>query len=224
MAKRDGFTLVELLVVIAIIGVLAAISVPVFTKVKEAGKRTSCLSNVRQLTLGVTMYCNDSDDVLPPTAYPTNSPIWIDLVEPYINNATVRVCPDDQADSASYGLNAMLFTDLFEPNLPPQPTMTNMEQIARPAETLMVSEMGAADDLVTPLPGTLKVIVPDDTIGDPTEARPIFRHFSRDNISFFDGHAKSWRKEDFYVGWKPLDYWFCMDRTDAQTCLTPPGT
>jgi prepilin-type N-terminal cleavage/methylation domain-containing protein/prepilin-type processing-associated H-X9-DG protein len=62
---RKAFTLIELLVVIAIIAILAAILFPVFAQAKEAAKKTSCLSNTKNLGLGIIMYTNDFDDVFP---------------------------------------------------------------------------------------------------------------------------------------------------------------
>jgi prepilin-type N-terminal cleavage/methylation domain-containing protein len=218
-----GFTLIELLVVVAIIAILAAILFPVFARAKEAAKKTSCLSNGAQLTLGVIMYTNDSDEVLPPVAYPTNYPLWVDLIQPYIRSTTVRVCPDDGSDSISYGLNSLVFTDYFGLPPGPLPPLPTMEQFAEPAGTIMISELGTADDLTTPLPNTLKVVVPDDDINDIYDGRPSFRHFSRDNLGFFDGHAESRLKEQFYVGWTPVDSWFCLDRTDLIGCQTPAG-
>ena len=85
----------------------------------------------------------------------------------------------------------------------------------------MNSELGASDDLMTPRPGAFKVVVPDDQLNDIYDARPIFRHFSRNNVGFFDGHAQSRLKEQFYVGWQPIDYWFCTDRGNLATCQTP---
>lgn len=64
MTKRDGFTLIELLVVIAIIAVLMAILMPALNRVKEQGKRATCLSNLKQLTLAWIMYADDNDDKL----------------------------------------------------------------------------------------------------------------------------------------------------------------
>jgi len=219
--RIGGFTLIELLVVVAIISILAAILFPVFAQAKESAKKTSCLSNNSQLDLGVILYSNDYDDVLMPVADPTNTILWVDLEEPYIKSAQVRVCPDDPGDTVSYGLNSLVFVDLF--GLPPWPLppLYNFSQFAFPSETVMISELGAEDDLVTPLPNTLKVVVPDDDINDIYDGRPIFRHFDTDNLGFFDGHSKAMRKEQFYVGWTPADYWWCADRTNLATCQTP---
>ena len=65
MNAKKAFTLIELLVVIAIIAILAAILFPVFAQAKEAAKKTACLSNEKQLALGILMYDNDSDDTFP---------------------------------------------------------------------------------------------------------------------------------------------------------------
>jgi len=62
--NTSGFTLIELLVVIAIIAVLLAILMPALSRVKEQGKRATCLSNLKQLTLAWIMYADENDDKL----------------------------------------------------------------------------------------------------------------------------------------------------------------
>jgi prepilin-type N-terminal cleavage/methylation domain-containing protein/prepilin-type processing-associated H-X9-DG protein len=61
-----GFTLIELLVVIAIIAILAAILFPVFAQAKEAAKKTSCVSQVKQICISTQLYAGDYDDYMPP--------------------------------------------------------------------------------------------------------------------------------------------------------------
>jgi prepilin-type N-terminal cleavage/methylation domain-containing protein len=63
--KSRGFTLIELLVVIAIIAILAAILFPVFARAREAARKATCISNVKQITLACVMYAQDYDEVLP---------------------------------------------------------------------------------------------------------------------------------------------------------------
>jgi len=103
MKTRSGFTLIELLVVIAIIAILAAILFPVFAKVREKARQTSCASNEKQLALGVLQYLQDYDSYYPLgnqgkdmggwVGFTTNS--WQSLVMPYIKSTNVFYCPDD---------------------------------------------------------------------------------------------------------------------------------
>jgi prepilin-type N-terminal cleavage/methylation domain-containing protein/prepilin-type processing-associated H-X9-DG protein len=62
--RSRGFTLIELLVVIAIIAVLMGILMPALSRVREQGKRATCLSNLKQLTVAWIMYADDNDDNL----------------------------------------------------------------------------------------------------------------------------------------------------------------
>jgi prepilin-type N-terminal cleavage/methylation domain-containing protein len=62
---KKAFTLIELLVVIAIIAILAAILFPVFAQAKVSAKKTSALSNQRQISVGLMLYMQDNDDTYP---------------------------------------------------------------------------------------------------------------------------------------------------------------
>jgi prepilin-type N-terminal cleavage/methylation domain-containing protein len=74
--RPPGFTLIELMVVVAIIAVLAALLLPALASANGAGKRAACVSNLRQIGIGVQAYANDSDGRIPygPKAPPFTSP------------------------------------------------------------------------------------------------------------------------------------------------------
>jgi len=102
--QRRGFTLIELLVVIAIIAILAAILFPVFARAREKARQTSCLNNVKQITLGLIMYMADYDQRFPSgdstawgdgswPGYPYGG--YADAVYPYVKNSQIFVCPSD---------------------------------------------------------------------------------------------------------------------------------
>jgi prepilin-type N-terminal cleavage/methylation domain-containing protein/prepilin-type processing-associated H-X9-DG protein len=105
-ALMHGFTLIELLVVIAIIAILAAILFPVFAKVREKARQTQCLSNMKQINLGMMQYLEDYDETWPDTViglspaglynFPyTTQNTWAFAIYPYVKNKAVYTCPDD---------------------------------------------------------------------------------------------------------------------------------
>ncbi len=133
--SREGFTLIELLVVIAIIAILAAILFPVFATAREKARQSNCSSNLKQIGLGFTQYCQDYDEVTPYTIRSTNNtwgqtitPLGL-LLDPYIKSYGVWydlsddvILPTDPAkylggkfQKVSYGYN-FYFLQKWSPN------------------------------------------------------------------------------------------------------------
>lgn len=108
--KHRGFTLIELLVVIAIIAILAAILFPVFAQAREKARQISCVSNGKQMGIGLYMYAQDYDEHLPRVYTATNGVNngprdWKDDIQPYIKNRQVFVCPSRSLQNPSYAYN-----------------------------------------------------------------------------------------------------------------------
>ena len=110
---RRAFTLIELLVVIAIIGILAAMLLPVLSRTKAAARRTSCLSNLKQISLGVLMYADDHNQRLPTRSdLVSGVKVWNaykSLVKKYVGSSN-PASPQDQlfacpADTFRYGIH-----------------------------------------------------------------------------------------------------------------------
>ncbi len=203
---KRGFTLIVLVVVIAIIAILAAILFPVFAKAREKARQSSCMSNLKQIALGVLSYVQDYDELMPSqfgAAVSTNPPYGFGyhLFMPYIKNGQIWQCPSDAtADCAydnagptnyrsSWKQSYIHNTNVFDNAL-------KIGMMARVSETPLMMD-GKTINQIYGYPRWATIV--------PTYCAT--RHNEGANVSYADGHAK-WVNQstlfatNFYMGYQ----------------------
>ena len=156
---KSAFTLIELLVVIAIIAILASILFPVFARARESARRTSCLSNLKQVGLGFVQYAQDYDERLPMTSW---QPVahtggndgrdmwWMDVLQPYVKSYQVFTCPSRKTTIGTGGVDYTV--------LSPQTQRGNLKQFG--TYTINQSHYGSGSNLVADTGGYIGGGVP----------------------------------------------------------------
>ena|SRR5690242_19713903 len=127
--------------IIVIVLFLAAIMFPVFSQARESAKSSLCMSNEKQMALGILMYTQDYDETLPTSAG------WMDRMGPYVRNEQIFHCPSMVKDSGAYGY---AFNS--------QESGVKMEKIQQPYATVMLFDSTTltrnAADPMTSVPST----------------------------------------------------------------------
>lgn len=209
---RRAFTLVELLVVIAIIAILAAILFPVFARAREQARKSSCLSNLKQMGLATQMYVQDYDETLPPYSAGAPAVYWPKLIDPYVKNRQMWFCPSYERSvtnpspyASTYGTNYGIIGK-------------NIAVFSRSSELLMFADTEGAYSIPTLSASKaagcngfteafLRVYDPVEQATGPQTSCKIYlqttagaspRHLGGSNVVFVDGHAK-WVKQDTLI-------------------------
>ncbi len=198
MKDKSGFTLIELLVVIAIIAILAAMLFPVFARVRENARKSTCQSNLKQLGTAYAMYAQDYDEVLPRWYqwYAVNgtNASWDVALYPYTKNYQIISCPSD-TNSLLVAVPAYNNVQLRRSYTMPRhisETATSLAAVPAPASTVLLAErmsqtwngsaswtnMATCENLGSQL-------------GVNGNATDPWRHLGTNNFLFVDGHVKA---------------------------------
>ena len=203
--RQAGFTLIELLVVIAIIAILAAILFPVFQRVRENARRTACLSNMKQLGLGVVQYTQDYDEKMPSVTdgnsgnntlggwiYFTNfgTPnVKFDPTQGSVYSFTkstgIYVCPDDSAAQSShdsYAISSCVASGTAKP--------AGATNYVRPGKGLSSFDNSAGTLLFCEEASGSGNASTNDAYLNYALDHVSLRHSGGSNMAFIDGHAK----------------------------------
>lgn len=197
--QRKAFTLIELLVVVSIISILAAILFPVFARARENARRSSCMSNEKQIGLGLLQYTQDYDDRLP--IYHADKDVWTNHVQPYIKSWQLFRCPSSPTAKrniasktpghfyqTNYALNGYSGCGLYTS------TGRMLSSYDTPSVTWMLVELGHPTYYYSDGYGfAYSTLCGTGTSTPDGYSNFMEPHLEGQNIAYLDGHVK-WRK------------------------------
>jgi prepilin-type N-terminal cleavage/methylation domain-containing protein/prepilin-type processing-associated H-X9-DG protein len=224
---KRGFTLIELLVVIAIIAILAAMLLPALAKAKDAGRKANCISNLHQMGIGLLMYADDSNGVIPRG----NEPLWFQVLSSNLGvkstnefkKVRIYTCPSypDKRQLICYVDNAWQFSSLADQTGFELNGLSKINRIRRPTDTIYLAdnEFGSWRPIITDL-----ATIGSDELNDvwnpahlpyasggkvlnPERRVALARHGQGLAVLFFDGHAAGKKAKSLVVDdWREYKY------------------
>lgn len=206
--NRRAFTLLELLVVIAIITIIAAIVYPVLTLAKEAGRKSTCMNNVRSVSQAMQQYIGDNTNRLP--LWTINGEWqWDQALFGYVKNEQVFSCPKNTAKVRPPG-NMIIRAYALPKNV----SGISLNEIPRPTLTVMLFEKGAQPVFSWGDATGETFYQMWDVDYDPS----LYPHEKQKVFSFIDGHAAFFRLKT-----GPFQYWFDSDKYPKGYCGNKGG-
>ncbi|MDD3493695.1 MAG: prepilin-type N-terminal cleavage/methylation domain-containing protein [Candidatus Thermoplasmatota archaeon] len=210
MNRRKGFTLIELLVVIAIIAILAAILFPVFARAREKARQASCLSNIKQVMVGVLMYVQDNDGQFPSRTEANPGYVYLQhQVEPYIKNRQLMFCPAQRGGWS--GAKGPVYNHCWDTW--GSGYIGTDSTFSKPAEAVYLNEAWTcAPDTIAPWAQYWMVANCYGPRSCTPQGQPApsvdLPHNGGSNFAYMDGHAKwlPWGQFDTWRKWIDLNH------------------
>lgn len=196
--RRRGFTLIELLVVIAIIAILAAILFPVFARVRENARKTSCASNLKQIGLAIGQYVQDNDEKLMLDQEGAGI-TFVTALQPYAKSTQVFICPSGPKEIATSDPGMTIEAKDFLWSVAPPAYVESAsghyglnESFTRNTGMSIAEfgQNGMQNATEAPLAFDSSWFAGGDTSTTGSAIRDAARHLDGVNICFADGHVK----------------------------------